>query len=568
MEIIELGERFQIQDDLVSTADLRICVAKDSVTNRTVIMREIVQADNDPGFPERLIKDVERQIALNSSLIPKIIGVFRDESCYYVVRNFPGGVSLVTYREKNPQLVRNQAEGWINAFITEIDNLHRCQPPYVAGRFAAEDFLVSPSGELLFMPISNDALQPPDLMGDTIPDGDQAPTSTTPLFFDVHCTMRLAWWLLTGDSIQIGCPQPPLKMADFPETSSVWLRGIQSAVDPLFPQPPQSMAQLRALLLGTSISSAAVNLAPPKLEYKVSDIRFLNGPSGRVAQGILSITNAGGGELRGYSRSTQRWARVVPNTFEGNKTELQFWIDPTGMRASEEHHAHIYLVSQNQEIDVPVEVKTAPHWLSNLPDLFAGLALVLPGLLLTLCAIFLLMSGENKAMAGLEVINEAPIVLEGTLRDRLPEALATHVFTPGDPVLTNAMVVSSLALACFAGCPVSVFLIFRYFGEEQRRRLQWLELAAMGLPLLMLIILWNRPTLNHTCFQHKDFLVMSIKANIHKYLLLVLGWTALLNNYSQKWLDSHLKDADKTKTLVYFAFTAVTLFMLISTMFG
>lgn len=571
MKIVELGERFVVQEELVANTDMRLCLARDTETKRSVIMREVIRHDGDEGFPERMQKEADALEDIKSPLIPKLVGVFQDGDAYYVVRNYPGGVSLAAYREKNETAAINQAERWITEFIDELEQLHMRETPYVIGQFGPDDFLVSPSGSLLFLPVSQDTIRPADLMADIIGEHDKEEEHKgTPAIVDVHSTIRLCWWLLTGELPQIGRPQPPLKSSAFDNITSAWLRGLQRAVDPIYPQPPQTMGELRALLLGESGAVAGVKMTPPKLEYEVSSLKFLNGPSGRVVQGTLHVTNVGGGSLRGYSRSTQRWARVVPNTFEGNDTYLQFWIDPTGMRASEEHHANIYLVTQNQEVNIPVEVKTAPHIFSRLPDLFAVIAMVIPGLLLALFIFTALYLAQSGALACLRAaLTEGLPLYANDVCDTLSQQALDLKIAPTDPSLTNAKVTIAVTLAAFMACPLLVHTISKHFELAQAKRLAVVEFLAMISVGLWFIPNWQSPTLNPVCAQHHSFAMLGIKSFFVQYVILALGWTLALCYPIQVFIkDTGEKKAASIKKAIVMAMAIVSLAIIGSALAG
>jgi len=521
-----IAGRFVFQEDLVSQVGHRVFTATEVQTGRLVLLREFFQADGDPTFPERFQREVERLQTIDHPTIPNTLDRVTEGNLHYLVREYTGGEPLVRFREHSPQQVVARAEAWTNNLAEVLEELHAQAPPFIVGQFGPEDVLVTTMGRLRFVPVRLESLQPPDTL-DGFSESSFEPVQV-PAYFDVHRLVCLAWWMLTGQVPIMGQPPGNLRPEDFPEISPQWLRGLQAALDPTYPDPPQTITQLRMLLLGQETVSSE---KPPKLEYEVASIKHLSGPKGRrVVQGILKIWNSGGGELNGYCRSTQRWVRILPTAFQGNQVELEFWIDSSGMRAAEEHRAHVFLRSQNSEVDIPVHVTTPPHWLSLLPDPIAALFPLFPGVLLMVLMCMALYTGQVGAEESLMKISKGE-----PLGQVLNEAILATRIPPGDNGPINARVSATIVLGCFVVCPLLVRLIVRRFPPEQRRRLLVAELLGHLSPLLWLTILWNTRTFNHLSLAHPDFRVMDIRG-VHMARLV------MLNLLSTAWFLSPLQD--------------------------
>jgi len=491
-----------------------------------VLLREFFQAEGDPTFPQRFQREVDRLKALDHPTIPNTLDSATEGNLHYLVREFTGGEPLVCFREHSPQQVAARAETWVNNLAEVLEELHAQAPPFIVGQFGPEDVLVTTMGRLRFVPVRLESLQPPDTL-DALSESAQE-TAQIPAYFDVHRLICLAWWMLTGMVPIMGQPPGNLNPEDFPDVSPQWLKGLQAALDPTYPDPPQTITQLRMLLLGQETVSSE---KPPKLEYKVADIKHLSGPKGRrVVQGILKIWNSGGGELNGYCRSTQRWVRILPTAFQGNKVELEFWIDSSGMRAAEEHRAHVFLRSQNSEVDIPVHVTTPPHWLSLLPDPIAAVLPLLPGLLMMILMRVVLYTGQMGAEESLMKLSKGE-----PLGQTLSDAILNVRIPPGDNGPINARVSATIALGGFVLCPLLVRLITRRFPAEQRRRLLVAELLGHLSPLIWLTILWNTRTLNHFSMAHPDFKVLDLRG-------VQLTKLVLLNLFSTVWFFSPVQD--------------------------
>ena len=517
MEKPLISGRYEVQEELSSTSRVRLLAAREAGSGQSRVLQELQRAPNDPTFPERMAREVELLQTIQNPTIPAVVGAFEDGEHYYLVREYMGGMPLVRYRADNPDAVKSRAEGWINSLADVLEDLHSFpHGSFVVGEFGPEDLLITGMGRLRFLPVRLETLQAPDVLEGVIPG---APAESSPPFFDVHCLIRLAWWMLTGEVPVLGKPQRPLYPSAYPDLSPSWLKGLEAAVNPTFPAPPQTMHELRKLLLGEELVSSEL---PPKLECEVDDIRFVRGGKMHMVQGVLRIRNTGGGELTGYCRSTQRWVRVVPNSFRGNEVELEFWIDSSGMRADEQHQAQIVLKSQNEEIELPVQVNTEPHWLSQLPDLVAGVLPFLPGTVLILLSCMMLWTAQASAVAALEELHEGP------LGQSLTEALLKAQIGAGETAPINAHLAAAGALLAFAACPFFVYRLVRHYPPSQRKRLLPAEGLAMASPWLWLGLLWGRPTFNHFTTAHPAFAVMDLKGpNMWMFAVATLvstGW--------------------------------------------
>lgn len=526
LEQTPIAGKFVFKEELASQAGLRLFTATEVQSGRLVLLREFYQSESDPSFPDRFHLELERLKALDHPTIPTTIEGASEGNLHYLVREYTGGEPLLRFREHSPVQVRARAETWINSLAEVLEELHAQNPPFVVGQFGPEDVLVTTMGRLRFLPVRLESLQAPDTLDEFAESSQQ--TVQIPPYFDVHRLICLAWWMLTGQVPILGQSPGTLNPEEYPEISPQWLRGLQAALDPTYPDPPQTITQLRMLLLGQETVSSE---KPPKLEYEVADVKHLNGPKGRrVVQGILKVWNSGGGELNGYCRSTQRWVRILPTAFQGNQVELEFWIDSSGMRAAEEHRAHVFLRSQNSEVDIPVLVTTPPHWLSLLADPIAALFPLLPGLLLMILMCTVLYTGQAGAEESLLKLTRGEplgqVLNEAVLKVRIP---------PGDNGPINARVSATIVLGCFVLCPLLVRMIVRRYPPDQRRRLLPAELLGHFSPLLWLAILWKTRTFNHISFAHPDFQVLDIR-QVH------LSKLILLNLLSATWFFSPVQD--------------------------
>lgn len=524
----------------MSSGSRRLLLARELDTDRTVLVRELVPAASDPTFAERLEREANRLEALEHPAIPKMIDLLDQDERFYLVREHVGGIPLTQYREENEELVQARAETWINGLAEVLEDLHSGTPPYVVGDFSPEDVLVTGMGRIRFLPVRQETLQPPDILEGDVP-GHGAEPAPTPAFFDVHCLVRLAWWMLTGQVPVMGQAQAGLDPDKYPDLSPSWLKGLQAAVDPTYPEPPQTITDLRRILLGHETVSSEL---PPKMEYEVSEIRYMKGPKGRMVQGTMRIWNSGGGELNGYCRATQRWVRIIPNTFRGNEVEIEFWIDSSGMRAAEEHKAHIFLKSQNEEADIPVHVTTAPHWLSELPDIPAAIFPFLPGALLMLILSMVLWSAHTSALATLTELNEAPVI-----GDVVSKELVAKPLPAGSTSQVNAQVAGVLALVIFAACPFLVHKIVCRYPRSQRQKVMWAEVLGLLSPSLWLLLLWTRPSFNDVTHTHPAFGAMNIKGpNLWMFLLANLLFAAYFWSPVQARLDRAFRRNDGARS--------------------
>lgn len=529
MEGTRLGDRYLVQEELLASGRVRLLLARELEGERVVLLRELVPPANDPTFGERLQREANRLEVLEHPAVPKVVGLVEQDERHYLVREHVGGVPLTQYRQDNEELVKARAETWINGLAEVLEDLHAGTPPYVVGDFGPEDVLVTGMGRIRFLPIRQETLQPPDILEGDVPGHGAAPAAT-PAFFDVHCLVRLAWWMLTGTIPVMGQTQPALDPEDFPDLSPSWLKGLQAAVDPTYPEPPQTITDLRKILLGHETVSSEL---PPKMEYEISEIRYMKGPKGRMVQGTMRIWNSGGGELNGYCRATQRWVRIIPNTFRGNEVDIEFWIDSSGMRAAEEHKAHIFLKSQNEEADIPVHVTTAPHWLSELPDTVAAIMPFLPGALLMLVLTMVLWSAHTSALTTLTELNERPLV-----GDVLPATLLDKPLPAGSSAQVNAQIAAVVAVLVFSFCPFLVHRIVCRYPRSQRQKLMWAEVLGMLSPTLWLLLLWTRPSFNDVTNTHPAFAAMDIKGpNLWMFLLANVLFALYFSSPVQARLD-------------------------------
>ena len=559
MEEQRIADRYVIQEELVPTLGARVQTATDSVSGQMVLLREFFQPDNDPGFPERFQREVDRLRSLDHPSIPRLLDNVQDENFHYLVLEYMGGGVLTTYRAQNPAGVKSRAETWTNSLAELLEELHNQPSPYILGDFGPDDILVTSMGRLRPLVVRKELLKPPDLLDVelTQSSGDAA---EIPPFFDVHRLIGLAWWMLTGTIPVVGQAQRTLDPADHPEVSATWLAGLQAALDPTHPDPPQTIEALRRLLLGQETVSSE---RPPKLEFDVSEVHLSKGPTGRVIRGTLRVWNSGGGELNGHCRSTQRWVRVVPNTFRGNQASLEFFIDSSFMRAAEQHKANLYLRSQNTEVNIPVQVNTAPHWLSTLPDFIAALMPFLPGTLLILAVVMVLSTAQAGALTALEDLNGGP------LGETLSQELLKKKVPLGDSAPVNARVSATIALACFALCPMAVHSIFKRYPDRQKRKLLLVELAGMLVLLFWLAFLWNGQTLNHLVASHPSFKVLNMKGeNLWKCLLANLVFAAWLFTPVQKRVDLALQGKDSLRSALTGVFALFLIALLGSTLFS
>lgn len=540
VEGTRLADRYVVQEELISSGSIRLLLAREVQTDRTLLLRELSPAADDPSFVARMEREANRLDALEHPAVPKLTDAFEHEGRFYLVREHVGGTPLSQYRADNPELVQARAQAWVNSIAEVLEDLHSGIPPYVVGEFGPNDILVTGMGRIRFLPVRQESLQPPDLLEGDVPGHGAEPTATPP-FFDVQGLVRLAWWMLTGYFPILGQAQLPLDPEEFPDLDPSWLKGLQNALDPTYPEPPQTITDLRKILLGHETVSSEL---PPKLEFEVSEVRRMKGPKGLMVQGTLHAWNSGGGELNGYCRSTQRWVRIIPNTFRGNDVEIEFWIDTSGMRAAEEHKAHVFIKSQNEEVDIPVHVTTAPHWLSELPDIPAVILPQLPGAFAMLLLVMLLWLGHTSALTTLEGMHEGS--LAGL--DALPAALLKKPLPAGSSSQVNAQVAGVLALMIFAFCPVAVKSVFSRYPRKQRQKLLWAELLGMLSPSLWLLVLWTRPTFNDITHGHPAFAPMDIKGpNLWMFLLVNAMFTVYLCSPVQARLDRFFRKQKESR---------------------
>lgn len=551
VDTTRIADRYVLQEELVSTPRVRLMSAREARSDRVVLLRELVRAEEDPTFTDRLDDEITRLEALDHPAIPKLVETIQEGDRYYLVREHMGGVPLSAYRDQDPELVKARTETWINSLAEVLEDLHSANPPYVVGEFGPEDLLITAMGRLRFLPVRQETLQPPDLLEGDI--GGTAQQTGTPAFFDVHALVRLAWWMLTGRVPVIGQAQPPLDPKDYPDLSESWLRGLSAAVDPSYPEPPQTITSLRMMLLGHAAVSQEL---PPKMEFEVAEVRYMEGPKGRMVQGTLHVWNTGGGELNGYCRTTQRWVRLIPNTFRGNDVEIEFWIDSSNMRAAEEHKAHVFIKSQNEEADIPVHVTTAPHWLSQLPTMAAAIMPFLPGMFLMLMITLVFWSAQVGAIATLEEIAGSTVTAQN-LPDLLKETIPASATSPA-----NARVSAAIALLAFAACPLFVFMIVRRFPKEQRQKLMWAQILGLLSPLLWLAILWRHPTYSHWVYAHPAFATLDVKGeNLRLFVAANLIFALYFWSPVQARMDRAFRRNESARNLLTLALVLALLAM-------
>ncbi len=555
-----IAGRFLPQEEMLATDDTRLVVAAEVGSERSLLLRELVQPDRDPSFPERFELEARRLMAVDHPSIPRLLDTARDGNTYYLVPEFVGGEPLVRFRERDPETVRARAETWTNALAEILENLHERTPAFVVGDFGPEDILVTGMGRLRFLPLRRENLRAPDSLGDSAPVA-AAEAHELPEYVDVHRLVCLAWWMLTGDVPIMGQAPPPLDPADHPDLTPGWLRGLQAALDPDYPDPPQTASQLRTMLQGQDTVSSE---RPPKMVFEVADIRHLEDSKGRVVvQGVLRVRNLGGGELNGHCRSTQRWVRVVPATFRGNKIDLEFWIDSTGMQASAEHRAHIFLRSQNSEVDIPVQVTTPPHWISSLPAFLAALVPLIPGSLVLFILSLLLFVGLQSAEATLTELNKAPLgptLSEALLRARVPR---------GHSGPMDARVSIALFLACFALCPMAVRGIVRCYSPRQQSLFAAFEIVGLLAPVIWLAFLWDRPFFNHVVMTHPDFTVLDVRGdNLWKFVTVNLLFSVWCFSLLQRQLAPLLADREGVRHAVKWILNTVLVILMASVIFS
>ncbi len=552
--------RFVPQEQLLATARIRLMLASELGSERTMLLREVVSPDKDPSFAERFQREADLLMALDHPSIPRLVDTAQEGNRYFLVHEFVGGEPLIRYREQNPDQVKARAEAWINALAEVLVNLHERTPAFVVGDFGPEDILVTAMGRLRFLPLRRENLQSPDSLEDEVPQVPAEPPEI-PQYFDVHRLVGLAWWMLTGKVPVMGQAPEVLDPANYPDLTPEWLRGLQAALDPAYPDPPQTINQLRMLLLGKETVSSE---RPPKMVFEVADIRHLKGQKGRImVQGTLRVRNVGGGELNGYCRSTQRWVRILPTAFQGNQIDLEFWIDSSGMRASEEHRAHVFLRSQNSEVDIPVLVTTPPHWLSLLPNFLAAIIPLVPGILATIVVCLVLLTGLRGAESALAELNGGPlgsILSDTVLHTRIP---------PGNSAPINARVSATIALACFALCPMAVRSIVKRYPRNQANRFVLFEIVGLVAPLIMLPFIWNRPVFNHLAMTHPDFAVLDLKgANLWKCVLVNLVFTVWCFSPLQRQLEQFFVGRESLRETVKWLLNGFLVLVLASVMFS
>jgi hypothetical protein len=101
---------------------------------------------------------------------------------------------------------------------------------------------------------------------------------------------------------------------------------------------------------------------PTKLAYKLTYKGLKNSKQlgGRCHFGLIELTNAGGGELKGTVEPSHPSVRVQPSRFEGNEVRVTYQIDPSDMPST--GRVGISLNTQDERIELRMERLVPTSW--------------------------------------------------------------------------------------------------------------------------------------------------------------------------------------------------------------
>lgn len=140
---------------------------------------------------------------------------------------------------------------------------------------------------------------------------------------------------------------------------------------------------------------------PTKLAYKLTYKGLKNSKQlgGRCHFGLIELSNAGGGELKGTVEPSHPSVKVQPSRFEGNEVRVVYQIDPSDMPST--GRVGISLNTQDERIELRMERLVPTNWWRERPFSHALALMAAPALVygVTLLWLVALLMGPGLEMA-------------------------------------------------------------------------------------------------------------------------------------------------------------------------
>lgn len=320
----------------------------------------------------------------------------------------------------------------------------------------------------------------------------------------------------------------PVRLREARRAADPSALGSSPLAAPLTPEemgPSNELSELISAMLETQESLPPPKpvkepeAKPPQLAVTADYRGYAKNEEGELGHaGTLTITNAGGGELRGSILSTNPLVQVTPNLFEGNTSQIRYWISPDAMPQPE---GFIELRTATEFRRVPLTNFIPASRLSSLSTLQLASLLLLPGLLTLayLGWVFRLTIGTVERLLRESLRDDFPALLKGAAVtfDRSGVGVIDLEVIPR----VDSVLLMFLALAVL--CPLLVAKLFRYYPRFQQRDLGFLFILGMVLPAIGFLALWNTPLLFHPMMLHPELADLNFRHGLPAFLGLNLG---------------------------------------------
>ena len=385
---------YEIIKQLGSSEVATVYLAKDEVQRRKWVIKEMVNPvegeEEMAVFKERFISTCRQLSGLKHKSIVQIIDYFvREESRFYIVREYLEGRTLKDFVENSPEMLTGgQVRIWSQQILELIDFLHRQNPSVLMGVIVPKNLVISPMGKIRIMDLGLARFFPmerqrkmlmkvsPGYSADEILNRNEEPSVRS----DIYSVAAMFHYFLTKQDPNknpFGFKQISQFRDDISEKGQ---NSIMKALSRESADRFGTVEDFKVALLGQSFRRV-----PTKIECNAQEIVVEDAPPAQLLPGSFHIKNVGQGNLDGIIFAEYTWLKISPEHFRSNDLEVRFWIDTAYMEPEGDQENTITIKTEDEKIEIPVKVTMAPVFPRSLGPVIASILMfIVPLFLLVL----------------------------------------------------------------------------------------------------------------------------------------------------------------------------------------